>query len=194
MPRKRSISAALAVSVAAGVLAAPAFAQQRQAPARDERPNVMQPAERAKAQNLELKGPAGEAVGHLKEAYSELAKAHASVVAGKMDDAQDSLGKTRRKLEDAGKVRGVPEHIKTMSDGLRKRVQELEATLPGRDLNIAAQETDEVVRAMARDMTGLVAIERPAGGGGGPDQPRMREKKQEDEKMRRQQEQQPPRQ
>ncbi len=178
MPVKRPIPVALALTA---LLASPAMAQQQQAQARDSRPNVMQPGSRA--QDLELKGPAGEAVGHLKDAYSELAKAHANVVAGKMNDAQDSLGKVRGKLEETSKVKDAPEHIKVMADGLRKRIQELEASLPGRDLNMAAQETGDLVRAMSRDMTNLVVIRRtPArGGGGGPEEP---QKEQDQERAR----------
>jgi hypothetical protein len=181
MPKKRPVPAALALAVLSGLVAvAPALAQQRPNPARDARPNLAQPG--TQAQEMELKGPAGEAVSHLKDACSELAKAHASIVAGKMKEAQDSLETVRRKLEDTAQVKDAPENIRLMSESLRKRIQGIAATLPGRDLDLAARETGDAVRAMSRDITSLVAIHRSQGhgGGGGPQEERKKQEQEPD--------------
>lgn len=182
MPRKHAIPVALTFTLFAG-LAMPAMAQQT----RDREQTPQQRQQELRTQ--EMKGPAAEAVNHLKDAYSELAKAHASLIAGKWEDAERSLGVTRRKLEDASKVRNLPEDIKAMIGGMQRRLSDLEATITRRDAQQAASAATQSVRLMGQNMNNILATHGPAiGGGGGPRQKEQMKEQQEEEQERLQQE------
>lgn len=172
MPGKKAIPMAIAFTLFAG-LAMPAMAQQQ----RDREQTTQQRQQEQRTE--EMKGPAADAVNHLKDAYSELAKSHASLIAGKWGDAERSLDAARNKLEDASKVRNLSNDIKTMIGGMQRRLSDLEASITRRDTQQAANTASQTVRLMGQNMNNILAAHGPGtGGGGGPRDKQKQEKQQ----------------
>jgi len=162
---KKAIPLAIAFTLFAGLQAAPAFADMHEKTLKQTQ------------QRIELKGAASQAVDHLRDAYSELAKAHVNVVAGKMKDADSSLKTARDKLNDAAKVRNAPDPIRTVAQNMSRQISEIQASLGSNDLKTNASETEQAVRNMARDMTALANLR---GGGGGPQDQLQRQEMQKE--------------
>ena len=170
MAGNKAIPLGIAFTMFAG-LAMPAVAQT-QTRDRDQRPTQERPllgGARDSQKAAEMKGPIADAVGHLKDAYSEIAKSHASLVAGKYDDAKKSIHSATKKLDDAMNVRNVPNDDKTMNGSMKKRLADLDASIARGDQQAAANAANRTVRDMGQNMNHLLATHGPiTGGGGGP--------------------------